>query len=518
MPWCRALGVVLVLLARAAAADSPLTSTDLAGAYAELPAVRAARASHRASGEVLRFLVGERPTDQKAAVVNALGWQSPGNALAFLDGLAAARGISSADVKLADLTAADRFVLGYLLAMETTLQPAALRPGALDVWGATPQLLLDQAAEALPRDFAVHYVRALLEAQRAMAESGCSVWTATRRVLERFPAPRRNLRPAAVQSAQSYLKLYEADCAKAPLTAPAPGAARPLDPEHDQVYALALWRGSLVAGTQAGVVVWDPIRRRPLSSRDEKICAHVFAAADAVWAGCYGRLLRWDGGAWRSYLQDPARGDEAYAPLAGPHGELYVRYGPKVWQYDSARDTFTEALDLDGETHDALFRRNGEFWRIEFLRAVVGPQRRYERRTPAYPGSDPRALIEDAVGRLWVADFESGLLRLDDAAGTFARDPALPDKAVDVVLDPARQRRWLLHYTRGPLLEQDGRRLPTVDLADLQYMRDLALDEATGDLWVAGWTGIARVRESGGAWARDALSVRGSRRPPARKR
>jgi hypothetical protein len=323
---CTCVCVALVLLfARASAADSPLTSTDLASAYGELPAVRAARASHRVEGTVLEFLIGAHPAGEKAAVVNALGWQSPGNALAFLEGLAAARGISSADVKLADLAPADRFVLGYLLAMETYLQPSALKPGALDVWGATPQLLLDQAAEALPQDFAVQYVRALVEAQRAMADSGCSVWMATRRVLERFPPARRNLRPSAVQAAQAYLKLYETGCASASVKPPASGAARALDPEHDQVYALALWRGRVVAGTQAGVVVWDPIQRRPVSSRDEKICAHVLAGGDAVWAGCYGRLVRWDGSAWKSYLQDPTRGEEAYAPLAGPHGELFVR-------------------------------------------------------------------------------------------------------------------------------------------------------------------------------------------------
>ena len=401
--------------------------------------------------------------------------------------------------------------------METYLQPAALTPGALDVWGATPQLLLDQAAEALPGDFAVHYVRALLEGQRAMDESGCSVWTASKRVLERFPPSRRNLRPAAVQSAQSYLKLYEADCGRAPLRPPAAGTVA-LGPEHDQVYALALWRGSVVAATQAGVVVWDPERRRPVSSREEKICAHVLATTDAVWAGCYGRLVRWDGAAWKSYLQDPARGEEAYAPLAGPQGQLYVRYGTKVWQYEPARDAFAEALDLEGEAHDAFFRRNGEFWRIEFLRAVVGPRRRYERDTSGYPGRDPRTLGEDAAGRLWVADFVSGLLRLDDAAGTFTRDPALSEKAVAMVLDTARRRRWLLHYTQGPVLEQDGRAVRTADLADLQYMRGLALDEATGDLWVAGWTGIARLRESGGAWTRDVLRAVPARRAPARKR
>src|SRR5450830_1630974 len=106
--WRRrsSLGLIAIVLASAVVrADSPLTSTDLASAYADLPAVKEARATRRVAGEVLRVLLGTEPNDRKAAVVNALGWQTPGHAAAFLRGLAAARGVAVEEVKVAQLTA-----------------------------------------------------------------------------------------------------------------------------------------------------------------------------------------------------------------------------------------------------------------------------------------------------------------------------------------------------------------------------------------------------------------------------
>ena len=34
-------------------------------------------------------------------------------------------------------------------------------------------------------------------------------------------------------------------------------------------------------------------------------------------------------------------------------------------------------------------------------------------------------------------------------------------------------------------------------------MRDLIVDERTGDVWIAGWTGLVRLREDGGRWKTD---------------
>src|SRR3972149_255042 len=103
------VGLIAIVLASAVLrADSPLTSTDLASAYADLAVVKEARATKHVAGEVLRVLLGTDPNDRKAAVVNALGWQTPGNAAAFLDGLAAGRGIAGGDGKRGHVAAARR--------------------------------------------------------------------------------------------------------------------------------------------------------------------------------------------------------------------------------------------------------------------------------------------------------------------------------------------------------------------------------------------------------------------------
>lgn len=495
--------VTLAALALSAVlhADSPLTSTDLASAYAEIPAVKEALAGRRMTPGILRVLIADGPTDRKAAVVNALGWQSPGNALAFLNGLAAARGVAPDDITLAQLTAADRFVLGYMLALETYASPDALRPGTRDVWGATPMQLLDQAATALPRDFTVHLVRALVEAQHAMETSRCSVYMATARVFEKFPERRRNLRLRAIGSVQAYMDLYKRHCTAAPAAAPRPGRPAALNPEHDQIYALARLGDTIVAGTQAGLVIWHPDQRAPVSSRDEDLCASLRVWRNAVWAGCSARVVRWDGSSWKAYFQDPGR-QETFAIVAGAGDELIARYGRDVWRYDAARDTFVAArMDLGKIPHDVIVRRNGEIWHIDFSEKVIGPNRAYAVKSDEYAGSDPRNLVEDAAGRLWVMDFDSGAFRLDESTGSFEREAAVGNNVIDVAVDTARARTWFLHYTDGPILHEKDNRRETVNLRRLEYMRDLLLDEQTGDVWVAGWQGLVRLREQGGRWA-----------------
>jgi hypothetical protein len=495
---------VAVALSSELGADSPLTSTDLATAYGELAAVRRAREAGHLEGDVLAFLVGDHPTDQKAAVVNALGWKTPGNALAFVRGIAQARGVDPADLKLAQLTAADRFVLGYLRALETYSKPAPLKAGGLDLWGASPFLLLDEAAQALPGDFVVHYVRSLVEAQRAMGDSFCSAYIVTHGVLDSFPPKKRNLRPNALAAAQGYMEAYKGDCAKAPMTTPKAGAPAPLTAEHEQVYSLARLGDTIVAGTQAGVVVWGRDRRRPIASRDQRICARVVVWQESAWAGCYGSVVRWDGKAWKAYLQDPGGADDAYTPLVGSGGRLLVWRGPSAWEYDPAADRFLPTALVTGTAWDRVpfFRRSGDLLWRESLKAPVGPQRRYKVASADYPGRDPGNLIEDSEGRLWVADFKDGFYRLDEATGRFVREEGVDGQGIAVAVDNARERVWFLHYRVGLLLKTMSG-VETIDLHDLQYMRDMLLDDRTGDVWVAGWPGIARLQSSGKGWKRE---------------
>ena len=40
-------------------------------------------------------------------------------------------------------------------------------------------------------------------------------------------------------------------------------------------------------------------------------------------------------------------------------------------------------------------------------------------------------------------------------------------------------------------------------------MRDLLLDERTGDVWIAGWTGLVRLREDKGHWTTETWRAEG---------
>jgi hypothetical protein len=506
---CRPTFACLLVLALPGAvrADSPLSSTDLAAAYLDLAVVRDVRTSRELDADALTLLVGAGHTDQKAAVVSALGWggDAARRALPFVKAVAAARGVRADDLRLDQLTASDRFVLGYLLAMGTN--PGPLTPGANGLWGATPRELLAQAASALPRDFTVQYVRGLAEAQAAMSTSWCAAYMATQPVLQRFPPPQRNLRAKAVAQAQAYMDGYKKECGAAPTsTVAAPGKLERLGPEANQIYQLARLGQTVLAATQAGAVVWDPARKEPLAMRREELCVSVVVVRDAGWFGCGERVWRWDGAAWKSYLHDPTGSEGQYEMLVDPHGVLLARHGKGAQAYDPARDAFTPTASLGTDPTTAIVRANGEVWWIEFLKAVHGPRTTYRLRTPEYPGKDPRKLVEDAKGRLWVVDFGSGFFRLG-ADDRFEHEAGVDEKGSAMAVDEAHGRTWLLHYTKGPVLLVDGAAPRPFDTSDLGYMRDLMVDP-DGSLWIAGWNKLLHLRDTPQGWKRDELVVK----------
>ena len=59
-------------------ADSPITSTNFYNAYLDQPIVEKAAKAKTLDEEILKFLSSKNNTiDQKAAVINAIGWDSP---------------------------------------------------------------------------------------------------------------------------------------------------------------------------------------------------------------------------------------------------------------------------------------------------------------------------------------------------------------------------------------------------------------------------------------------------------
>lgn len=474
--------LLFTLIPAFAWADSPLTSISFAPAYGDLPVIGQPR------DRQLAFLTQSAvPNDQKLAVMTALGWEDGDNARYFVELIS--------ELRPGDVTPSDRFVAGYLLALDDYLE---LKKKGLE--GKTAQQLLDQAAAQLPNDFAVQYARALVKAQAAMAKGWCEVYRLPEEVKKRFPPEKRNLRPGALESADGYLHGYSEEC---------PGSEAQKHKavsELNQHYTVARLGKQVVSGTQGGVVVWEPEAVKPVAKHDAFIC-HGLAWRDSVWSGCDMVVVRWDGKRFKKYLEGK-RANQYFQPMKGGSGELWVRRGGKLWRYDPPSDQFIRMTPAwKGDPYDALVRSNGETWWVDFLEAVVVDGRRIPLRSAQYPGTDPRRLREDASGTLWVEDFESGLLRYDDATKTFTKLSGLDDKASGLARDEKRGRFVLLHYTDGLIFKADTGAVTKFPLRELDVMRDLMLDE-NGDLWVGGWTGLMRLRPDGASFGKQLFEVK----------
>lgn len=487
----------MLLALSLALADSPLTSIDFAPAYGDVPAVLRAADTHVAEGPVLAFLLADAPLDQKVAVVNALGWAFEGqaNAARYAAGVAQQKNLAPKKLTPRMLSPEERFLLGYLVAMDDylTLGPARGLPPAFA--GMSALDLLGEAAARRTDTFSVQYVTALVRAQADLDGDWCEVWKGPELVRQAFPPARRDLRPEAVAAAVSYLQLYGDNCV------PAPGrvAEVPADPALDQVYALAAWNGRLVAATQGGAVVWEA--GRVVDAWREPLCTQVMAVPDAVWVGCRSALLRWDGQAWKEQLRDLSERETGFEVHPGPGGRPRVVSGQKQWELRAG--VLEPVTGRVG--HDTLYRSTGELWTIDFLRAVEGPRGRLSLGSTAYPGTDPRSLYEDPSGRLWAVDFESGFFTWDDRAGRFFPVPAGAAKASDVQVDH-EGRAWLLGYTAGLTVREPDGRTRTLALPQGEYLRDLLLD-GEGGAWVGSWHGVLRLTPEGEGWRVERWAV-----------
>lgn len=496
-----ALLAVTLLPVGLARADSPLTSTRFHVAYRDLALVRQATAG-LANDAVLRALLdAKRPTHEKAALIDALGWKLRGqdNAQRFYRALVSAKSIKAP--KPADLTAAELFVLGYLRAMDDYLKLTALAPNAPagSVAALTPEALLALAEKRAPRDFTIALVSALVRAQRSMSTSFCDVYEDVRKTVARFPSSRRKLRRKALAAIQGYVRGYRSYC---------PQYKPKKDPEFDQIYAITRYQRWIVTGTQAGVVFWEPDSGR-IQRRDRSfIAAHFLVHDGKLWVGAHHELRVYRGDQPQVYLRNKnARGIRPY--LRG--GKLVARRGRTIYRYDAVRDRFVRDSVAPSSAYHWITRKNGERWQVRFLRALVrigqdGVREEIPYKSARYPGRDPRRLHEDANGQLWVIDFVDGFYRYDAATQRFVHHDVFRHKASAMTVDAQRQRSWFLHYTDGLTLESGGKRRFT-DLRALSYMRALYLEPQTGVVWVGGWNQLLRLTYQAHILRRRSYSV-----------
>lgn len=303
------------------------------------------------------------------------------------------------------------------------------------------------------------------------------------------------------------------------------------NPEYNEVYDLVRYRQWVVAGTQAGIVFWNPRTGMVDKLVKAYISGQLLVRGKFLWAGTYRRVIRFDGQEETSFLRsEKTRGGQL---VEGPRGVLYLKQKKLKgvpdhwWRFDVAADRFVPDPTgnygrtpdaLGGVTtdlfHDAVVRRNGEVWTVDFLRSVVrhkpgpkgGTTTRMGVRTGAYPGRDPRRFHLDRTGALWVLDFESGYFRWDDAKGAFFPESPVTTKASGLSVDLPRGRRWFLHYTEGVHLVEKGQPDRFFDLSRLKYMRAMFVDR-DGSAWIAGWTGIVRLVPQGRGGFRERAYV-----------
>ena len=183
-------------------ADSPITSTQFHKAYMDIHEVKKAKKEGVMSLLFFSVLTSEsRSIDEKAALINALGWNFNGknNSEIFLDMLIEKYKVKEMKSFFGKLSGGEIFCLGYLRVMDRYNQPKEAIP------------LLQLARKKIPASFTVAIVLALTEAQEAMNTSWCKVWRLAEKV-KNDKKLKQDMRKKAVDIIMKYMILYKDDC------------------------------------------------------------------------------------------------------------------------------------------------------------------------------------------------------------------------------------------------------------------------------------------------------------------
>ena len=182
-------------------ADSPLTSTPFYKAYTDLKMVAYAKESGIVDKKIAKFLSKSKvPLHEKAAVINALGWDFDGkkNAELYLAYLSDKRGMEIGNDVFV-LPPSDLFCVGYLTALDNYF----------DVRYA--QEILQSAERQMPQNFTVAFIHALVKAQIAMDSDWCEVYQVVYAV-ESNSNLKPSMRRSAIKIVMEYIELYKDEC------------------------------------------------------------------------------------------------------------------------------------------------------------------------------------------------------------------------------------------------------------------------------------------------------------------
>jgi len=192
------LAVAAVLApAPAAPGVAPVTSTEFSRASRDEPIVQRADEDGAVTAELAAYLADEAaPLDVRAAVINAIGWEAEGGGRA--EALAQyAYGKSFSELDMYAMRPDERFVFGYLLAMDDYFDTAAAED-----W-------LYSARLGLPDSFTAAMIHALVAAQSLMWEP--DAWQEIWRVAAAVAFDEKlllDMRPEAAKIIVDYMALY----------------------------------------------------------------------------------------------------------------------------------------------------------------------------------------------------------------------------------------------------------------------------------------------------------------------
>jgi len=191
----------LCIVAAPARADSPLTSTPFHQVFTEDKMVMKAAKERVMSFEFGDYLTSPKVSiAQKAALINALGWDRDGqhNGELFLYYLALKHRERLDTLELEELDPHEVFCIGYLTSMDNYQEPA------------DGLALLQYARELMPESFTVALVTALAEGQVAMEDGFSGVWPPVQAVLDNEDLE-WDLPDPAFTLIMDYMSLYEED-------------------------------------------------------------------------------------------------------------------------------------------------------------------------------------------------------------------------------------------------------------------------------------------------------------------
>jgi hypothetical protein len=181
--------------------DSPITSTEFWTAYNMVKPVAYASEKKTLDARLTKTLLSRKiPVDQKAAIINAIGWSPDGNHNADTWIAALKKKYKTGSITPESPLSADEFMcLGYLLVMDDYFQPQNALP------------YLEQANKLRPGDYTLRMILALTLSQRDMDSNWCLVYRNVEAV-QNDKSLRRNLRPEATDIIMDYINLYQESC------------------------------------------------------------------------------------------------------------------------------------------------------------------------------------------------------------------------------------------------------------------------------------------------------------------